>query len=278
MRIAIASGKGGTGKTTVATGLAHSIGACTLLDCDVEEPDDHHYLGISLSKVCDVTVPTPSIDGDLCTHCGDCSSFCRYNALAVLPTDVLVFPQMCNGCGGCSLVCPVDAIDEKPRRVGIIEGGTKGQLTFFRGLLTVGEARAPPVIHELKTRAKDDAPVILDAPPGSSCPTVEALEGCDYAILVTEPTLFGLHDLEMVIGLANDMKMPYGVIVNKHGAGDIDVDDYLANRSIPVIATIPHSREIAVAGSNGIPLSAMSDQWRDMFVALFDTIRTEVSL
>jgi MinD superfamily P-loop ATPase len=225
----------------------------------------------------DVTIPTPSIDGDVCTRCGECSSFCRYNALAVLPSDVLVFPQMCNGCGGCSLVCPVDAIEEIPRRVGIIEGGSKGPITFYRGLLTVGEARSPPVIHALKSRATEDRPTILDAPPGSSCPTVETLEGCDYAILVTEPTLFGIHDLEMVVNLARDMGLPYGVVINKYGAGDVDVDDYLSKHSIPVIATIPHSKEIAVAGSNGIPLSALSSSWRDMFIALYDSICAEVS-
>ena len=276
MRIAIASGKGGTGKTTIATNLALSLEHMQFLDCDVEEPNSNIFLGLELKKIKDVTIPIPNIDKEKCTLCGKCSAFCQYNALAVLPNDILFFPELCHGCGGCTLVCPENAITEVGRTIGVIEGGRSDSVEFYHGLLNVGEAMATPVIAALKELIDDEKDVILDSPPGAACPVIETVEGSDYCLLVTEPTPFGLHDLKIAVSLLRDLSVPFGVIINRDGVGDSSVEEYCQEEGIPLLLKIPQDREIARLYSLGKPFVQEMPEWKGRFKALFETIKKEV--
>lgn len=276
MIITIASGKGGTGKTTVATNLAVSLGKAQLIDCDVEEPNANIFLNAEIVESTEVTVDIPAIDKQKCNFCGKCSEFCAYNALAVVPSDALVFAELCHSCGGCQLVCPEDAIGWKKRSIGRIEHGTVDDFDFYHGLLNVGEIMAIPVLKELKKKIDTTKTVILDAPPGTSCPVIETLHGSDYCLLVTEPTPFGLHDLKLAVDVVRTMRIPFGVIINRDGVGDKRVELYCQQEKIPVLMKIPYSREIAELYSKGILFSRELSDWREKFVHLFNTIAAEV--
>ena len=272
MRIVVASGKGGVGKTTVAVNLACSAGTCTLLDCDVEEPNAHHYIKTPLRAAGTASLMNPSIDLTTCTHCGTCSTFCRYNALAILPSTALVFPHNCNGCGGCVLVCPEHAIHEERREIGSIFSGTFGDVHFFQGLLNVGEARSPPLIREVKNRAGTGGTCIIDAPPGSSCPVVEAMEGADYVVIVTESSSYALHDMVALISVVRKMGMPFGVVLNKHVPERNEVERYLCDEGIPILGSIPLDRRIAEWCSNGELIVTKGTQWHDLFAGILSAI------
>ena len=276
MIISIASGKGGTGKTTVATNLALSLGEAQLIDCDVEEPNANIFLKADIAESVDVTVEIPVIDKTKCNFCGKCSEFCTYNALAVVPSDVLVFPELCHSCGGCELVCPQDAISWSKRVIGKIEHGVVDGFDFYHGLLNVGEIMAIPVLKALKKKVDTNKNVILDAPPGTSCPVIETLNGSDYCILVTEPTPFGLHDLKLAIDVVRHLNIPFGVIINRDGVGDKKAELYCQQEKIPVLMKIPHSKEIAQLYSKGIPFVRELSIWREEFVKLFKKISEEV--
>jgi len=276
MIISIASGKGGTGKTTVATNLGLSLGKAQLIDCDVEEPNANIFLKADISESINVTVEVPKIDKGKCNYCGKCSEFCEYNALAVVPSEVLVFPELCHSCGGCELVCPQDAISWKKRVIGKIEHGTIDDFDFYHGLLNVGESMAIPVLKALKKNVNTNKNVILDAPPGTSCPVIETLNGSDYCILVTEPTPFGLHDLKLAVDVVRHMYIPFGVIINRDGVGDKKVELYCQQEKIPVLMKIPHSKEIAQLYSKGIPFVKELSIWREEFIKLFKRISEEV--
>ena len=260
MIVTIASGKGGTGKTLLATGLARvvaaeKLAAVHLLDCDVEEPNAHLFLKPFFACSQEVTVPVPAVDRARCTLCGRCAQVCAFHALAVVREEVLIFPQLCHGCGSCALQCPEQAIIEEPMRLGQIECGRAGEVQFARGVLDVGQAMATPVIRRLKQQAipsgaRQDL-VLLDAPPGNACPVVEALRGSDLALLVTEPTPFGLHDLEIAVEITRQLGLPVGVVVNRDGVGDGGVDDYCAHEGLPILLRIPLDRRIAEAYSDG---------------------------
>ena len=277
--ISVASGKGGTGKTTVATNLAYSVDKVQFMDCDVEEPDANIFLNIKITKTESVTVDTPKIDFENCNFCGKCSDFCMYNALAVIPKKVLVFPELCHSCGGCEMVCPRDAIIWRKRKIGKIGHGIREHhIEFYQGLLNVGEAMAIPLIKALKKRIDADKTVILDAPPGTACPVIETVYGSDYCILVTEPTLFGLHDLKLAVAMIRHLNIPFGVVINRDGIGDTKVEQYCKDDNIPVVMKIPHDEDIARLYSQGILFGERLLGWRERFMELFASIQRQAGL
>ena len=276
MRLAVASGKGGTGKTTVAVNLALSAGAMQLIDCDVEAPNAAIFLGVEPREIEEVTQQMPVVDADGCDGCGECARFCRYNALAALTDDVLVFPELCRGCGGCALVCPRDAITYDQRRLGAIESAASGEITFYRGLLEVGAALAVPVIRALKRRIDPARDAILDAPPGSACPVLETVEGGDYCLLVTEPTPFGLHDLKLAVAAIRSLDVPCGVVINRDGSGDDRVARWCEVEGLPVLLRIPDDRRIAELYADGHTFADALEGWSARFRAMLARIRSEV--
>lgn len=292
MIVAVASGKGGTGKTTVATGLAVAVasalgqeqaaanGPVQLLDCDVEEPNAHLFLKPTVESRREVGVLTPVVDQEKCNGCCRCAEVCAYHAIVVLGREVLVFDELCHGCGSCALNCPEKAIREELRVTGVVEDGRSGEISFAHGILNVGEAMGVPVIRQLKklhARDRSDGLVILDAPPGTSCPVVECLKGADYALMVTEPTPFGLHDLRMAVEVARDeLGLPVGVVINRDGVGDQGVEEYCRGEGIPILMRIPLDRRIAEACSEGIPLPSALPEYRGRFLALNRRLREEV--
>jgi MinD superfamily P-loop ATPase len=294
LSVAVASGKGGTGKTTVATSLALAItsvrqgatGAVPrragsaqrvqFLDCDVEEPNAGLFLKPNLAHQKEVGILIPEIDFDRCTFCGRCAEVCVWHAIAVVGRKVLVFPELCHGCGSCTLNCPEGAIREVLHVMGTLESGLAGPIGFGHGILNVGEAMAVPLIRQLKAGHRPDgdhALTILDAPPGTSCPVVETMRGADFVLLVTEPTPFGLHDLRLAVQVARDeLGLPVGVVVNRDGIGDAGVDDYCAAEGIPILMRIPLDRRIAAAVSGGEALVDALPEYRPQFVELYEQI------
>ncbi|OGN96725.1 MAG: (4Fe-4S)-binding protein [Chloroflexi bacterium RBG_13_51_36] len=276
MIISVASGKGGTGKTLVATSLALSLKdnhKVQLLDCDVEEPNANILLRLPIKQSQPVYIPIPRVQEAKCTYCGKCAEVCAYNAIAVIKQKVLVFPELCHGCGGCSYLCPESAITEEGRGVGIVERGSSGNLELIQGKLNVGEAMAPPVIREVKRYTNPANIVIIDVPPGTSCPVIEAVKGSDFCLLVTEPTPFGLNDLSLAVEVVSELDIPCGVIINRVGVGSKEVEQYCCRERIPILLTIPLDREIAALYSRGIPLIEGMPRWREEFLRLFQDIK-----
>ncbi len=276
MIISVASGKGGTGKTTVSTNLALSISNVQFFDCDVEEPNANIFINAKIKEHEDVTVNIPVINEDKCDYCGKCSDFCAYNALAVVPKKVLVFPELCHSCGGCEIVCPREAIGWNERIVGIVEHGETGDIDFYHGLLNIGEIQAIPVIKALKRKIDKSKNVIIDVPPGTSCPVIESIGGSDFCILVTEPTPFGLHDLKLAVEVVKHLDIPFGVIINRDGIGDDKVEIYCDKEDIPILIKIPEDKKIANLYSRGISLVEKNSEWHEMFGQVFDRIIREV--
>jgi len=297
MIITVASGKGGTGKTTVAVNLALSITADLqdvadeestnsvhplFLDCDVEEPNAALFLKPTIEERKEVGQPIPEVDPDKCIYCGRCAEVCQYHAIAVVGQKVLVFPELCHGCGSCTLNCPTGAISEVLDVMGTIERGWAGPVEFAQGTMDVGEAMAVPIIRQLKRWVipPDPAgrPIILDAPPGTACPVVESMRGADFVLLVTEPTPFGLHDLRLAVEVARDeLGLPVGVVINRDGVGDQGVESYCAAEGIPILMRIPLDRRIAEAYSEGIPLVEALPGYRERFRALYAAIQQQVT-
>ena len=276
MKIAVASGKGGTGKTTVATNLALSLGDAQFFDCDVEEPNANIFIKAEIKDSKKVTVTIPEIDKTKCNYCGKCSEFCAYNALAVVKSNVLVFPELCHSCGGCELICPKNAINWCERVIGKVEHGHANGIDFYHGLLNVGEMQAIPVIKALKKKVDKKRTVIIDVPPGTSCPVIESIGGSDYCILVTEPTPFGLHDLKLAIEVVRHLNIPFGVIINRDGIGDKKVESYCQKENIPVLLKIPERKKIAHLYSKGIAIVSESHEWHEMFGQVFNQIQVKV--
>ncbi|MFQ6053677.1 MAG: ATP-binding protein [Candidatus Bathyarchaeia archaeon] len=276
MKIAVASGKGGTGKTSVAVNLALSLGEAQVLDCDVEEPNAHILLRPQLEAVSPVEVLVPRIIEERCDYCGECARFCQYHALFVAGEAALVFPELCHSCGGCSIVCPQNAIVEEPRQVGRVFRGSAGGVELVYGELEVGEPMAVPVIAAVKQRMREEGTVILDAPPGAACPVVETVNGSDFCALVTEPTPFGLHDLRVAVEVVRQLGVPLGVVVNFSGIGDRGVYDFCEEQEIPILMEIPFERRIAELYSRGVPFAEVMPEWRRRFRRLADRIREEV--
>jgi MinD superfamily P-loop ATPase len=276
MIISVASGKGGTGKTTVATNLALSIGDCQIIDCDVEEPNANIFIKAKLYENEDVKVEVPIINKKKCDYCGKCSDFCMYNALAVVPSDILVFPELCHSCRGCELVCPKDAVNWYERVIGKIDHGQINDIDFYQGLLNIGEMQAIPVLKYLKRKIDRSKNVIIDVPPGTSCPVIESICGSDYCILVTEPTPFGLHDLKLAVEVVRHLNIPFGVVINRDDIGDKKVEVYCGDENIPVLLKIPDRKKIANLYSKGIALVNESYKWNEMFGQVFSQIKEEV--
>jgi len=273
--IAVASGKGGTGKTTMAVNLAYALDReVQLLDCDVEEPNAQLFLNGALLSTEEVTIPIPQIDASLCNGCGECSRFCEYNAIVSYGTMPLVFADMCHGCGGCMKVCPPQAIREVDHRIGVIETFSAGKITLIQGNLDIGAAMAPPLIRAVKRKTDNRIPILLDAPPGTSCPVITTLRGADFVALVTEPTPFGLNDLILAVETVREMDLPFGVIINRSGSGDARVNFYCADENIPILAEIPDDRKIAEAYSRGELIGKVFPEYRLIFEKIINDITT----
>lgn len=273
MRVAIASGKGGTGKTTVAVNLAQVIrGPVQLLDCDVEEPNCALFVSPVLRESETVGIPIPSVDESSCSACGECGNFCEFNAIISLGGPPLVFAELCHGCGGCAKVCPTGAISEVDRPIGVVEKGLAGKIEFVHGRLNVGEAMAPPLISAVKRHAASSCVTIIDSPPGTSCPVIEAVRDCDIVVLVTEPTPFGLEDLLLAVGAVREMGIPFGIVVNRSGIGDSRVSDYCRFEGIPMFLEIPNDRRVAEAYSRGQTIVESVPELRPVFEDLWQAI------
>jgi len=269
MILAVASGKGGTGKTTVALNLACVLEDDPwLLDCDVEEPNTALFLKVRRRVEEIVSLPVPEVDESLCDGCGECGKFCVYHAIVSFGTVPLVFPEMCHGCGGCILVCPRKAIRETDRRLGVVATSKSRRITLVEGRLDVGTILSPPLIRAVKTRLPKGRTAVVDAPPGTSCPVVAAVKGADYVLLVTEPTPFGLHDLRLAVDLVRALGLPFGIVVNRKGIGDDRVEAYCAAEKIPVVLEIPDDRRIAEAYARGRLIVEALPEYRSLFERL----------
>lgn len=273
MIVSIASGKGGTGKTTVAVNMALSLKDVQLLDCDVEEPNVHLLLHHKIDEEKPVYVSTPQVNEELCDHCTKCSEFCKFNALFVTPEKVLFFTELCRSCGGCLLVCPKNAITEKNVEIGMVKKGVAEGVELVYGELNVGEPMSVPVIKSVKEQIKRYKTAIIDSPPGASCPVIESVYESDYCILVSEPTPFGLHDLRIMVQVLEKLKIPFGVIINRVGIGDRKIYDYCEEKEIPIILEIPFQRKIAELYSSGIPFVEKIPEWKIKFQLLIDDIK-----
>ena len=274
MIISIASGKGGTGKTTVATNLARSIGAnVQLLDCDVEEPNAHLFINPSFESSETVSMPVPEVDEEKCTYCGKCAEICQFKAIAVVNENVLIFEELCHSCGGCWEVCPEGAIAQGGRELGVIQKGHSNGIEFIHGRLRVGEAMSPPLIKKVRSFENPNKLTIIDAPPGTSCPVIASMKNTDFVLLVTEPTPFGLYDLKLAVGAVQILNIPLGLVINRSDLGDDKVREYAYQEDLPILLEIPFDRQIAEAYSRGEMLVDVMPKWKDKFLGLHEEIR-----
>ncbi len=282
MKIAVLSGKGGTGKTTVATNLAYCLHTSgkrvQLMDADAEEPNSHIFFNVDYTHEEDVNILLPEIDRNVCTHCGECAKACEFSAISVSSKHIMVFEYLCHGCGVCKMVCPVNAISEKPKSIGKIRlGKTKEGISFAEGILNIGEPSAVRIIRQMKKHAESDADVIvIDSPPGTSCPVVETLQDVDFALLVTEPTPFGLHDLKLAVNTTKDLELPIGVVINRYDGQYTKVEEYLESENVPLMMKIPYSVEIAKSYSSGHLFSKELKGYFEKFEKLYADIEAMV--
>jgi MinD superfamily P-loop ATPase len=276
MRIAVASGKGGTGKTTVSTNIAvvatERFPRVAYVDCDVEEPNGHIFLKPLIQRTEIVERLIPQVSRELCTLCGKCGEICRFSAIVCMVDLVMTFPELCHACGGCRLVCPENAITEVPRDIGRLAIGNSGSVQFLHGLLNVGEALSVPVIKAVKARIPAADLVLIDAPPGTSCPVIESVRGADFLLLVTEPTPFGLHDLKLAVDMARALGLAMGLVINRAGIGDREVYAYCAENGLRILAEIPDDLRVAELYSRGEMICNHLDDLKARFSRLLDEI------
>ena len=274
MIISIASGKGGTGKTTIATNLAVSLKSdVQILDCDVEEPNSHLFIQPVIEEVKTITTPVPEVDMEKCSLCGKCGEICQFKAIVVIADTVLPFHELCHSCGGCMEVCPEKAITETGRELGVIEKGHRNGLEFVHGRLRVGEAMSPPLIKKVREYTRPGILTIIDAPPGTSCPVIACMTGADFVLLVTEPTPFGLHDLKLAVGAVKILGIPCGLVINRSDIGNDQVKVYAEQEDIPVLMEIPFDRRIAEAYSKGKMIVEVMPEWEERFTKLYHQIK-----
>ncbi len=273
MIISIASGKGGTGKTTISTSLFLSLDNAQLLDCDVEEPNAHIFIKSEFNSPESVHLLIPEVDQSKCTLCGECQKNCAFNSIAVVGKSTMVFEDLCHGCGVCSYVCPRHAITEVEKEIGVVEISKNPSIDFVQGTLNIGENIAPPVINAVKKKINKSKTAIIDAPPGTSCPVITAMDGSDFCVLVTEPTPFGLNDLKLAVQVVNKLNIPYGVVINRFDLGNDETEQFCSNNNIPVIMRIPFMKDIAKAYSNGIPLITAKPEFKPLFTQMFEEIK-----
>lgn len=283
MIVAIASGKGGTGKTSLAVNLARTLERTyalpvQLLDCDVEEPNAHLFLTGTPVGEETINIAVPDFDPDQCDACDKCVDFCQFNALASVGKTPLLFPELCHGCGGCMLVCPQDAIREKDYRIGVIKTTRTGSITLRSGCLDVGVSLASTLVHALKERQESGVTTLLDAPPGTACQTVATLRGSDFVVLVTEPTPFGLHDLTLAVDTVRALDLPFGVVINRVGAGDDRVQRYCHIEGIRILLEIPDDRRVAAAYSRGELMIDALPEYQAHFARLWQAIESHAGV
>ncbi|MBI4963087.1 MAG: ATP-binding protein [Desulfomonile tiedjei] len=277
MIISVASGKGGTGKTTIATSLAAVLGSrAQLIDCDVEEPNCHILMKPVLKTREVVSLPVPVVDMDRCTRCGKCGEVCRFSAIIVIGDQVLTFPELCHGCGGCWLLCREKAIREGSRELGVVETGFAGPVEFVQGVLRVGEAMSPPLIRAVKAKVDPDKIAILDAPPGASCPVINTVSGSDFIIMVTEPTPFGLNDLSIAVDAVTQLGIPLGVVLNRADIGDNGVQVFCRQKDIPILAEIPNDRNVAEGYARGDLLVTSAPNYIGLFLQMIQRVQNLV--
>ncbi|NLG18595.1 MAG: P-loop NTPase [Fibrobacter sp.] len=280
MNIAVASGKGGTGKTTVSTNLSFLLSQLgekvRYIDCDVEEPNGHLFLNPEFHKRELAFIPVPVIDELICDACGVCTEFCNYRALVRLGKTVMVFPELCHGCGGCKLLCPRQAITEKGKEIGAVEIGRSGSIDFVHGRLNIGEAMSPPLIRAVQDMATEDAINIIDAPPGTTCPVIASIGKADFILLVTEPTPFGLNDLEIALEMVRELKIPHGVVINRAEVSNRDAEEFCDAHNVKIMGKIQDDRAIAENYSRGKMILTSVPEIRENFSELWQAIKEQI--
>lgn len=276
MKLAVASGKGGTGKTLIATNLAAVVEGAYLVDLDIEEPNDYLFFNGKEIENSRAYRMVPSIDDNLCDRCGECAKVCEFRAIAVLTAKVLVFHELCHDCGACYLFCPKKAITEAEHEIGRIIKMRRGERELLYGRLKVGEGMSPPLIRQvIDNLPSDGGDIIIDCPPGTSCPVVESVRGSDFCLLVTEPTIFGLHDLQLAATMLAKFEIPAGVIINKDGISDADIVSFCEKKSLPILGRVPFSRNIAEKYAEGELLVA-DDAYRELFKSIWSNVQQEI--
>ncbi len=278
MKIAVLSGKGGTGKTMVSVNLSAVAGRGTYIDCDVEEPNGHLFFRPQWDKPWTVSTKVPVVDQEMCTGCKNCVEFCNFNALALAGNKLVIFEDICHSCGGCVLVCPHRALSEKDRAIGTVNSGNSGDIAIYSGELTPGQPSGVPIIQKLiQLSCSSPSPVVIDCPPGSACTVMESIADADYCLLVAEPTVFGAHNLELVHQLVTLFDKPHGAVLNKCTAGANPSEDYCRAQDIPVLVSIPFDPALGKLTSDGLIAANEDSNWQTIFASLLETVQREAA-